>query len=529
MLLKKHLGIIMAISVLTTVFAAEAIAIRLPALTFYTDGRPPAATQKVRVGDAVFVSLTNGNTQKAIDSLYVKKDTLFICTGSILPAGKDLVLSGSFNKAGLYAAYERKLRFPKQRRFLGRFRIFPRLFIKSGTPVVAKPVKLRLIAGKTHSACLPGYTVGYKVDNKKIFLEYTEDWPERCIALYVDPPQEYGPVFRLEKLAAGKYDLLIDDTVNIGSINVADTVSVIGSAFIMKQPYTKMMEQLVSGAVITAVMAPKCSYILPAEITTAVDTVKTVTDAAGLFSMNLPLNAEYEITAYKKGFYGQSIFVKTAEKLKGIKFELIEKKVQNPSAKLKVTVTHKGVPVENASIYLSAGHMLRCPLYEASGKKAYGVLRQYSGYTDKDGVVVFKDMSLYPYIDYVYSAAKNIGQAGYSLSGTVRLNRYLQKHLVIDFSSSVSGVKPASGVNDTQDFLRVLQNPFTATASIIFSNPEKSASIAVYDIAGRLVKSFANVNSNSIVWNVKNQPDGIYLLKAISDGKIYSKVFTLMR
>jgi hypothetical protein len=89
--------------------------------------------------------------------------------------------------------------------------------------------------------------------------------------------------------------------------------------------------------------------------------------------------------------------------------------------------------------------------------------------------------------------------------------------ITVNISKTGNSINHNSSVISCFD-LKVFPNPFYPAVTISLTNPGNTASLVIYDIAGRIIKSFRNVQPGTIVWNAENMAGGIYILK-ISDGK----------
>ena len=77
-------------------------------------------------------------------------------------------------------------------------------------------------------------------------------------------------------------------------------------------------------------------------------------------------------------------------------------------------------------------------------------------------------------------------------------------------------------------------NPFNSTVRLDFAiASEGVVSLAIYDVAGRkvadLVSGVRTVGVHSTVWNAKNQPSGVYLVRLSSGSEVAVGKMTLVR
>jgi len=105
--------------------------------------------------------------------------------------------------------------------------------------------------------------------------------------------------------------------------------------------------------------------------------------------------------------------------------------------------------------------------------------------------------------------------------------------------SSASG-KCAGFLNDTCSQVKIENNnrlnsedvfispnPFNPSTTISFPNLTHNANIFIYDIRGKVIRKKVKVRSNKFRWNASGHANGIYLLKVISDNKVYQKKLVL--
>lgn len=73
-------------------------------------------------------------------------------------------------------------------------------------------------------------------------------------------------------------------------------------------------------------------------------------------------------------------------------------------------------------------------------------------------------------------------------------------------------------------------NPFTSATTIKYNAPgTREGKILIYDLSGRLLLSRQMMSNGGFEWKPHGLPAGIYLLKAIADGKNYSRKLILQR
>jgi hypothetical protein len=72
-------------------------------------------------------------------------------------------------------------------------------------------------------------------------------------------------------------------------------------------------------------------------------------------------------------------------------------------------------------------------------------------------------------------------------------------------------------------------NPWGRTNLIIFPNPDRDATLQIHDVSGRLIETFNHLQSNSMIWNSKTIPGGIYFLNIKTNNKDYKKPLLLQK
>jgi hypothetical protein len=75
----------------------------------------------------------------------------------------------------------------------------------------------------------------------------------------------------------------------------------------------------------------------------------------------------------------------------------------------------------------------------------------------------------------------------------------------------------------------VYPNPATGHFQVILPGDDHKASILLYDMAGRPVSRRVTANGNNRTVNVTDMPTGNYLLKVISQGKVFTHLITIHR
>lgn len=105
---------------------------------------------------------------------------------------------------------------------------------------------------------------------------------------------------------------------------------------------------------------------------------------------------------------------------------------------------------------------------------------------------------------------------------------HIDGNTALSMSKSVADF--TSSINEnivTDNFLKLSPNPFKEKLNISFNTYGQSANINIFDINGRKIASFENVNSNNDWQNIIWQPTtkiskGIYVVSMQLDGKTYS-------
>jgi len=77
--------------------------------------------------------------------------------------------------------------------------------------------------------------------------------------------------------------------------------------------------------------------------------------------------------------------------------------------------------------------------------------------------------------------------------------------------------------------LSATPNPFNPSTLIRFPNKMENADVLIVDLLGRQVFESSNFKGTSIRWTAQHLPNGIYLLKVHSDGKVFKKKLNLLK
>jgi hypothetical protein len=488
-----------------------------PTITFYEDGKAPVISGRPEVCNPVgiyFVGSSSGSSvQKTISDLKISGDSLLIYTTvDPSPGSNNTVI---FDSMGIYKAYE--IDMTRSASFLGTVRILPIIKTDPAMPIRGTAIQLSLTIAQQYSDCTPLFNTKATVSGNKILLDfqaYLPLWLRPCVISQTPIP--YGPVFNLGTLAPGEYSLVIEDSVTIGTLTVNDILILKGMVTIMQSPYIRMMARPVADAVVTAVKAVQCpDWWNPNPAPP--ETLKTVTDNAGAFTLNLPYtNDDFEITVFKKGFHLQTLYTSNypvAESYppqQHVSFELLQDTIE-PVTGLEVTVTLNGHPAESVYVSLTGGREpLMCPMYLA---KAQAVTNA-GGYTDAKGIINFRDLSMTPYIDYAYSAYRYTGSQSYSKTGIIRLNKYIENKLTIEL-----GKTALLRADVTAESPEIMVNPNPFHTSTLIEVKGKVNKIQIYNVSGRLIKQFTSVRSGRLLWNAQDLSSGIYIVKAVMDKK----------
>ncbi len=490
-------------------------------ITFYSDGRPPTVYSPLRVGETTFVGIADtGNQQKSIVRMDLRNDSLLLYTAvaasgpviNIVPNRVDTV----FEVSGLCRAFEISMDKLSQLSPLGIFRVLPVVRTTPSNPIAGENSQLELVMGLTHSACPLAYQSSVTIDGNRLVLHFTElalGMP--CLAIYLDPPVEYGPTFDLGKLSAGDYQVVVEDSVIAATISVNQAVVLNGSAVAMQSPLWRMATRPVPGAEILAYPAPSCDRFLltPGVSVSVSETLRTVTDNSGAFSLTLSSGDKYEICAVKSGYRPQTLYYETVSQSTSMQFELIPA-AEADSAGLAITVTDKGVPVANATVVLYGGTSpIICPLL---AKTAYQWV-SHSGKTGQDGSLSFRSLPLSPYIDYVYVIQAATGLK--TVEGSVRLNSYIANTLNVDLSSpaiSANALLPSAGSRQ----LSMAAN--RAGIRIHWSGEQVPDRITISDVRGRIVHEQRDLVERTHFWNTEGHRTGVYVVSVRAGNRVES-------
>lgn len=120
---------------------------------------------------------------------------------------------------------------------------------------------------------------------------------------------------------------------------------------------------------------------------------------------------------------------------------------------------------------------------------------------------------------YVFGRATSGGNLA---SVTVMQERIDSIHQKFSNGITACGCPSLTGIadyNNNNNFLAIYPNPATTNITINFTSTSKNASIKIYDVRGRLVKSIANVKSGETTFNISELESGLYLVN-VNDGNI---------
>lgn len=81
------------------------------------------------------------------------------------------------------------------------------------------------------------------------------------------------------------------------------------------------------------------------------------------------------------------------------------------------------------------------------------------------------------------------------------------------------------GINNlnTEKSFKIYPNPNTGNFTIEIENPSKDASIEIFNLMGKLIKTVETSSSKSIYEIDLNSADGIYLVKVKNNGVVWNK------
>lgn len=73
--------------------------------------------------------------------------------------------------------------------------------------------------------------------------------------------------------------------------------------------------------------------------------------------------------------------------------------------------------------------------------------------------------------------------------------------------------------NTDNEWFAVVPNPNTGDFTIDFGALQGQVEVTIYDVQGRLVACKSGLASDKFHWNLEGMPSGLYLIKAVTDGK----------
>jgi len=83
--------------------------------------------------------------------------------------------------------------------------------------------------------------------------------------------------------------------------------------------------------------------------------------------------------------------------------------------------------------------------------------------------------------------------------------------------------------HSTKLVLVVSPNPFNPSTTISIPNVAGHSTLLIYDLAGNLIKAFADTRATSITWHPHNQRSGVYIAKLKVGDKVYYKKMVLIK
>jgi hypothetical protein len=97
-------------------------------------------------------------------------------------------------------------------------------------------------------------------------------------------------------------------------------------------------------------------------------------------------------------------------------------------------------------------------------------------------------------------------------------------------SEMVSVEKALSQPIAAASMLQNLPNPFNPAARIPYDlGPGRAGEMKIYDIRGKMVFERAIQGTGTVPWDAAGMPSGVYVLKAVSGGRKYSRKLVLQR
>lgn len=147
---------------------------------------------------------------------------------------------------------------------------------------------------------------------------------------------------------------------------------------------------------------------------------------------------------------------------------------------------------------------------KVENSKSYAIIRSSLGSGGSSNKVITNNGA--------YSVSQSIGQS--SVIGTHSKNGY---YLRQGYQQPLHKIKVVntSKINDLD--AKIFPNPFQEAVSIAFSETIKNdISVSVFDVNGKLVHSQEFPKSQHVQLNLDKLSTGNYILKAISNGKLFN-------
>jgi hypothetical protein len=103
-------------------------------------------------------------------------------------------------------------------------------------------------------------------------------------------------------------------------------------------------------------------------------------------------------------------------------------------------------------------------------------------------------------------------------------------HYPVFLLQSAGPAMETKKVHQGESFLRIHPNPFNPATIISFDlGPGRSGTLQIFDIRGKMVFERPVQGSGTVVWNAGELGSGVYVLKAVSAGRTYSRRLVLQR
>ena len=148
--------------------------------------------------------------------------------------------------------------------------------------------------------------------------------------------------------------------------------------------------------------------------------------------------------------------------------------------------------------------------------------------TDENGCVVFPQVAISPYADYRISVSLTL-DTGFLFSAHDSMDAALSvRDTVYTFNIHSTGADRVA-VNSANRVISCNPNPFSGAIQLRLNVKGKKSEVAVFSLTGQKVFNADLRGAKEISWRPSYLASGLYLLKAIVDGRVFTKSIIYIR